>query len=280
MTVHLLPADLPFTAGVLRALPAGLLLLLLVRKLPQGSWWWKSLVLGALNIGLFFALLFVAAYRLPGGVAATVGAVQPLVVAGLATFVLHERLRMRTVLAGIAGVFGVALLVLQSQTRLDALGLVAALGGAMSMGAGVVLSKKWGHTEKPLTTTAWQLIAGGVLLLPVASVMEGVTSFTPENIAGYAYLAIAGTALAYVLWFRGIQQLPVTASVFLGLLSPLVATFLGWLVLGEDLTLLQGIGAAIIAGSIVAAGLRRPARPSSGALAAPSCEAKVGVALR
>ena len=55
VTTELLPPDRPFTAALLRTLPAGLLL-----------------VLAALNIGVFQALLFVAAYRLPGGVAAVV----------------------------------------------------------------------------------------------------------------------------------------------------------------------------------------------------------------
>ena len=56
---------------MLRALPAGLLLLLFVRQLPQGVWWPRVFLLGALNFSVFWAMLFVAAYRLPGGVAAT-----------------------------------------------------------------------------------------------------------------------------------------------------------------------------------------------------------------
>jgi probable blue pigment (indigoidine) exporter len=71
VTTELLPAGRPLLAAVIRALPAGLLLVAITRRLPQGSWWWRAFVLGALNIGVFFALLFVAAYRLPGGVAAT-----------------------------------------------------------------------------------------------------------------------------------------------------------------------------------------------------------------
>ena len=58
VTTQLLPPDRPLLAATLRALPAGLLLLLATRKLPRGSWWWRAAVLGALNIGVFFALLF------------------------------------------------------------------------------------------------------------------------------------------------------------------------------------------------------------------------------
>src|SRR3954468_5531261 len=114
VTTELLPPGRPLLAGVLRALPAGLLLLALTRRLPRGAWWWRAAVLGALNIGVFFALLFVAAYRLPGGVAATVGALQPLLVAVLASGLLGERLSRRTAIAGVAGVAGVSLLVLRA----------------------------------------------------------------------------------------------------------------------------------------------------------------------
>ena len=257
VTVSMLPPSLPLTAAVLRALPAGLLLLLVVRRLPRGSWWWKALVLGGLNIGVFFALLFIAAYRLPGGVAATVGAVQPLIVAGLATWVLKDRLSLKVVLSGVTGAAGVALLVLSSQARLDAVGVLAALGGAVSMAAGVVLAKKWGKAEKPLTMTAWQLLAGGLLLIPLMLVVEGPTpALSATNLGGYLYLSIIGTAVAYVLWFRGIQRLPVTAPSFLGLLSPVVAALLGWLVLGEQLSLLQGVGGLLVLGSILAVNVR------------------------
>src|SRR5690242_5372405 len=90
VTSELLPQGHPLFAGLLRALPAGLVALAITRTLPRGAWWGKAAVLGVLNIGLFFPLLFAAAERLPGGVAATLGAVQPLVVAVLAATVLRE----------------------------------------------------------------------------------------------------------------------------------------------------------------------------------------------
>ena len=96
-TTQLLPAGRPLLAAVLRALPAGLVLIAISRRLSDGIWWWRALVLGALNIGAFFALLFVAAYRLPGGVAATIIAAQPLLVAGLSAWLLSERASARLV---------------------------------------------------------------------------------------------------------------------------------------------------------------------------------------
>lgn len=264
VTTELLPPGRPLLAGVLRALPAGLLLIALTRRLPSGSWWWRSLVLGALNIGAFFALLFVAAYRLPGGVAATVGAVQPLIAAGLSAALLGDRLSPRTLLSGIAGVAGVSLLVLRAGAQLDALGIVAALGGAVVMATGVVLSKRWTSPAPLLATTGWQLTAGGLLLLPVAFLVEGPppSHLTGANLLGYGYLSLIGAAVAYALWFRGIRALPPTSVTFLGLLSPVVATALGWLVLGQDLSPVQALGALIVLGSLVAAQTQRPRTPS------------------
>ncbi|WP_214409544.1 EamA family transporter [Sphaerisporangium fuscum] len=255
VTTELLPPGRPLLAAVVRALPAGVLLVLLTRRLPHGDWWWRALVLGALNIGAFFALLFVAAYRLPGGVAATVGAVQPLLVAVLASGLLGERLTARSLIAGVAGVAGVSLLVLRAGARLDALGVAAALGGAAVMAAGVVLSKRWTSPAPLLATTGWQLVAGGLLLLPVAFLVEGPppATLTAANLAGYGYLTLIGAALAYALWFRGIRALSPTHVTFLGLLSPVVATTLGWLVLGQELTVAQIAGAVVVLAALVAA---------------------------
>ncbi|RSN05597.1 EamA family transporter [Nonomuraea sp. WAC 01424] len=266
ITTELLPPGRPLLAALIRALPAGLILIALTRKLPQGNWWWRALVLGALNIGFFFALLFVGAYRLAGGVAATVGAIQPLLVALLSSGLLGERLTWRVAVAAAAGVAGVSLLVLRADARLDLLGVAAALGGAVVMAFGVVLSKRWRSPAPLLATTGWQLTAGGLLLAPVTFLVEGPppAHLTGENLAGYAYLAIIGSALAYTLWFRGIRELSATKVTFLGLLSPVVATALGWLVLGQRLTLAQVIGAVVVLAALVAAQVqpvRRRAEP-------------------
>jgi probable blue pigment (indigoidine) exporter len=262
VTTEYLPPDRPLLAGVLRALPAGLLLVAGARRLPHGVWWWRSLVLGTLNIGAFFALLFVAAYRLPGGVAATIGALQPLLVAVFSAGLLGDRLTRRTVLTGLTGVLGVSLLVLHSGARLDGLGLAAAFGSAVVMAIGVVLSKRWPAPAPLLATTGWQLVAGGLVLLPVAFLVEGPppSALTTRNLLGYAYLTLVGAALAYALWFRGIRELPPTNVTFLVLLSPVVATVVGWAALDQELTPLQALGGALILGALAVAQLRRPAR--------------------
>jgi probable blue pigment (indigoidine) exporter len=273
VTTQLLPAGRPLLAATVRALPAGLVLIAMTRRLPEGIWWWRELVLGALNIGAFFALLFTAAYRLPGGVAATVISLQPLLVAGLSSRLLAERSSRRTLLAALAGVAGVSLLVLRAGATLDDVGVAAAFGAAAVMATGIVLSKRWPSPAPLLATTGWQLVAGGLLVLPFVLVIEGppAESLSAANLAGYTYLTIAGAALAYALWFRGIRALSATSVAFLALLSPVVATALGWIVLGEHLTPLQAVGGLIVLGSVVIAQMQRTPRANAELITTRRC---------
>ncbi len=259
VTTEFLPEGRPLLAATIRALPVGLFFLAASRRLPQGSWWWRSAVLGVLNIGAFFALLFVGAFRLPGGVAATAGALQPLVAAGLAAVLLGERFTRRTALAGAAGVAGVAMLVLGPEAVLDPVGVAAALAGTVSMATGVVLTKRWGRPVGLVAFTGWQLVAGGLFLLPLVAVLEGVPdSLDGANLAGFAWLAVIGTGAAYTNWFRGVGELPVNIVSFLALIAPVVASVTGWIVLGETLTPVQFLGAAVVLAAVIAPNL--PAR--------------------
>lgn len=256
VTTEWLPPDRPLLSGAIRALPAGLVALAIGRRLPHGAWWWRAAVLGTLNIGAFFALLFIAAYRLPGGVAATLSAVQPLIVAGLAFALLGQRpTRWRLGWAAAATV-GVAGMVLRGQLTFDVPGIAAGLAGTAAMATGIVLTQRWGRPVGVLAFTGWQLTAGGLLLVPLALLVEGPPpALSPSALGGYAWLAIIGTLLAYTLWFHGLGRLPVAALSFLPLLSPVVATVLGWLVLAQSLTLAQDVGFALALLSIAAAQL-------------------------
>ncbi|MEV5337487.1 EamA family transporter [Streptomyces sp. NPDC052676] len=268
VTSEFLPPDRPLFTGLMRALPAGLALLALARVLPRGVWWGKAAVLGALNIGAFFPLLFLSAYRLPGGLAAVVGSVGPLFVIGLSALLLGQRATTRAVLAALAAAFGVSFVVLKAAGALDTLGVLAALGSTASMSAGTVLTKRWGRPDGvgPLALTAWQLTAGGLIIAPVAFLVEGAPpALDAPAVGGYLYLSLANTAVAYWLWFRGIGGLTATQVTFLGPLSPLTAAVVGWAALGQALTPLQLAGMALAFGATVAGQLAPPAAPFSSA---------------
>lgn len=245
VTTSFLPPHRPLTIACLRALPAGLLLLAIVRRLPKGEWWWRAAILGGLNIGLFLAMLFVAAYRLPGGVAATVLSSQPLIVVLLMRFGFGDRLQPTALIGALVGFLGVALLVLTPQARLDGLGIIAGLVGALAMALGTVLTRRWSAPVPPLVLTAWQLCAGGFWLIVPALVFEHAPfSLTAGGVGALLYLGLIGGCATYALWFRGLARLDAGIVSALALLSPVCATTLGWLH-GQPLTGLQLIGLAL-----------------------------------
>ncbi|MFG6101716.1 EamA family transporter [Leptothoe sp. EHU-05/26/07-4] len=263
VATEFLPPGHPLLIAALRSLPIGLLLTITLRKLPHGIWWWRILVLGGLNIAMFQALLFIAAYRLPGGVAATAGAIQPLLVVLLSWVILQRRPAKGSILVAIAGFFGIGLLVLDPTAQLDTLGILAALAGAATMGLGTVLVKRWRPPVSLLVFTAWQLTVGGALLLPIALVIEGpFTPLTTTNLQGLLYLGLVGTGLAYLLWFRGIGKLSAPAVSYLGLLSPVMATLLGFFWLHQTLTPIQLCGIAIIFTTILVGQKIMASRPT------------------
>jgi probable blue pigment (indigoidine) exporter len=126
---------------------------------------------------------------------------------------------------------------------------------------GYVLAKKWGRAgEGPLATTSWQLIAGGVVLIPFAIVVEGAPPrLDGAAIAGFAYVGLVATALAFTAWFAGLSRLPAATVGLIGLLNPVTGVLLGVLVSREVLTLKQFLGLALVLGGIM---LSRPRRGS------------------
>ena len=253
VTTEWLPPDRPFVAAMLRALPAGLLLVLCCRQLPARSDWGRMLVLAALNIGCFQALLFVAAYRLPGGLAAVVGAVQPLLLMGLLWGLEGRRPAQVTIGASLLGVAGMAALLLSPDSRWDTLGIVAAFAGMSCMALGTYLTRRWKSDLALLPFTGWQLLLGGLMLLPLAVLVDPpLQSLSISQGLAYAYLSLFGALLAYVLWFRGIARLSPVAVSSLSLLSPVVAVLIGWLLLDERITGVALIGLLTVLGSILA----------------------------
>ncbi len=251
ITTEMLPQGYPLTTSMLRALPAGILLLLLVRQLPDRHWLGRIFLLGALNFSVFWWLLFIAAYRLPGGVAATLGAMQFLFVIVLSRGLLGTKIHTSALIAAVAGMLGVALLILTPAAKLDPVGIAAGIGSAVAMALGTVLSRRWQPAVSTLTFTSWQLTAGGILLVPAAWLFEpALPSLTLVNIAGFLYLGLLGAAFTYIIWFRGIARLSPNLVAPLGFLSPLSAVMLGWLILGQALSVLQILGIVVVLGSV------------------------------
>ena len=247
-----LPPERPLFSAAVRALPIGLVILTARRELPRGAWWWRAGLLGVLNIGAFFALLFLAAYRLPGGLAATMTALSPLVVMGLAWPLAGERASGLGLLGGALGLFGVGLLVLRSDAAPDVVGIGAALAAVGLSALGFTLVRRWQPPTDLLTFTGWQLVAGGLFLTPLALVVEGPPPpLDGRTLLAYAYLGLVGTGLAYVAWFTGVRRLGAGPTSLIGLVNPVVGTALGVSFAGETFGPAQSLGTLLALSGVV-----------------------------
>jgi len=273
VTEQFLPPDRPLFAATVRALPVGLVLLAYRRRLPRGDWWWKAIVLGLCNIGMFFPLIFLAAYHLPGGLAATLQASSPLAVMAIAWLVIGERAGVVRVAAAVVGLVGVTLLVLRNPGHVDTLGLVGAFGSVLVSALGFVLIKRWKAPVDLLTLVSWQLVVGGLALLPVALVVEGAPPAIDAPAAlGFLWIAGVGTGLAYVCWFRGLRLMSAGAVSIIGLVNPAVGTLLGVAFAHEVFGPVQALGMVLVLGGVLV-GQRYGQRSSTRPVVPPASEA-------
>jgi probable blue pigment (indigoidine) exporter len=252
VTHELLPPGLPLYGAVLRALPAGLLLLAVRRRRPRGSWWWKSLVLGALNTSAFFTLIYVSAQALPTSLASMIMATSPVVLMLLAWLLVAERPTVLALAGAAVGIAGACLMLLTAAVRVDVLGVAASAGAMTLSSVGYILAKRWSGEVDVIASTSWQLIAGSLLLIPPAVVVEGAPpALTGDMLLGFGYVTVVATALAFAAWFTGLKHLPAASVGLIGLLNPVTGVLLGTLLAGDTLTGQQLGGIALVLAGLV-----------------------------
>jgi probable blue pigment (indigoidine) exporter len=267
VTHRYLPAGAPLWGAGLRALPAGLLLLAMCRRLPHGRWWWRSAVLGALNMGIFFGLVYVAAQRLPTSTASMVMANSPVAMMLVAWPLLRERPRPAAVVGAGIGIAGAGLMLGGAAAGVDAVGVGAAVSAMAVSSVGYVLAKRWAGDECApgvIPTTSWQLVAGGAVLLPAAAIVHGAPpALDPAAVGGFSYVVVIATAGAFVAWFAGLRRLPAGTVGLIGLLNPVTGVLLGMVVAGDRLTTRQAAGIAMVVAGILAGQRARRGHPSA-----------------
>lgn len=258
VTREYLPADSPLYGAALRALPAGLVLLALCRRLPRGAWWGRAALLGLLNVSVFFVLVYAASQLLPTSVASTVMAAAPLTMMLVAWPLVSERPGRAHLAGAVIGLGGVCLMLLTGAAGASAPGVLASVAALLVSSFGHILTKRWNAGTDVLASTAWQLTAGGLLLLPVAAAVEGPPpTLSPQALLAFAYVALIATALAFVAWFTGLRHLPAGTVGLIGLLNPVTGVLLGTAVAGETLTGRQLCGLLLVLIGVV---LGRPGR--------------------
>ncbi|MET7366678.1 EamA family transporter [Streptomyces sp. NPDC005566] len=252
VTHQYLPAGDPLYGAAIRALPAGLLLLAVRRELPRGSWWWRSAVLGFLNTGVFFALVYVAAQVLPTSLASTIMATSPMVMMMIAWGLVAERPHARHLAGAGVGAGGVALMLLTGAASVAPLGVIASVAAMLLSSLGYILAKRWGGEVDVLASTSWQLIAGGLLLLPFAVVVEGAPpDLDGPALLGFGYVSVVATAVAFAAWFAGLRHLPAATVGLVGLLNPVTGVLLGTVIAGEALSVRQLCGLVLVLAGVL-----------------------------
>lgn len=237
VTTELLPKDRPLIAAFLRCLPAGIFLILLSRTLPKKEEWKTLIILSLLNFTVFQALLFFAAYRLPGGLAAVLGATQPLIIMLLSWKMDSHKPVILSLFSALIAILAMAVLFITPDATWALPGALAALLAASSMATGSFLAKRWRNELPLLAFTGWQLLIGALFLAPFAYAFEApLETLSTREILGYLYLSLFGTVIAYLLWFQALSKLASLAVTSLGLLSPISAVILGWLLLDQRLS--------------------------------------------
>lgn len=249
--VNLNLSDLsPFWVSVYRALPAGLLLLLCVRRMPEISWA-RLILLAFCNITAFFCLLFLAAYHLPGAVAGTLSAIMPLSLMLLEWIGYRKLPDTKRVVVALIGVTGVVFL-LNPSANLDPFGVLCAIISTLLVAQSAIWINQW-PVKDVLGFTAWQLTIGGILLIPVAFIFAGAPA--PVNmgeVPALIWLIVPNTALAYAIMTWSIRKIGPALVSLLTPLNPVVAVTLGVILVGEQLSSVQYIGIALVIGALIA----------------------------
>lgn len=245
--------------AALRALLAGAALLvadaLYQRReqrptMPRGATVWALIgVLGLVNVTLAFGAMFASSTGATTGVSSVLANAQPLLVVLPAWWLFGERPRVAEMAAVTVGFGGLLLIAAPSG---GGRGAVLALLAAAAIATGTLLARRLADVDV-FALGAWQFLFGGAVLVAAAWVRDGAPGIdvTPRFVAVLAALALGGTALPYVLWFIELRRAPLAAVAAWTLLVPVVGVVLGIVILGEGMTLLEGIGDLVVVASLV-----------------------------
>lgn len=270
----------PAAVGAARLLLGGLILgaVALASGAPVRTWLcgrdWRWLVLAAVSTGVFQAVFFAAVDRTGAGLATLVALGAAPAATGVgARYLQGEPITVAWLAATVFAVAGCALLLLPNgRTGVDPLGVLLALIAAGCYGGYTVAAKQLLRASRPVEgVIAASLLGGGLVLAPAFTVhSSGLLS--AHGVLLVVWLGLVCTALAYVLFVRGLRGVPASTAGTLSLAAPLVAVTVSALVLGERLAALTIVGGSLLLAGIAFASLPSLRRPGPvGALAeAPS----------
>jgi drug/metabolite transporter (DMT)-like permease len=215
-----------------------------------------NLLLTGGNLTLAFAEQYV-----PTGLAALIVASIPLFFLVLDAWIVDtHRLSGRDFFGLGLGIVGLVVLLWPNLTSTGALGrkqtwfALSLLGGSFSWALGSVLSKRW-KAGGSASATAWQMTFAGLgnLLFATAAGDWSQVAWTPRGLGAVIYLVICGSWVGYTAYVWLLQNAPATKVSTYAYVNPVIAVFLGWLVLHEavDRYILAGSAVTLAAVALV-----------------------------
>ena len=213
-------------------------------------------IVGSLLVAGGNGLVMVGELHVPSGVAALIIASVPLWV------VVYRRAGgervPRATLAGVGlGFAGVALLLLPGGSGGDTrfLSLLFLVLAAPCWALGSYLSKRRTLPADPFLSTALQMMLGGVTSALAGSATGElgdvhVAAFSGRSLAGFAYLILVGSLVAFTAYVWLLQHAPISKVATYAYVNPVIAIFLGWAILSEHVTATIVAGAAIVVASV------------------------------
>jgi drug/metabolite transporter, DME family len=253
------PDAAPMTVGAVRIAIGGALLLLAARAIPVAAARWPRRELGAVAAAIaIYQLAFFAAVDRTGVAVGTVVALgsAPAIAGLIGLLVDRQPLSGRWAIATSLACAGVLMLVLGGgDASVDPLGIMLAMASGTGYATYTVLAKRMlrlGHAPERVMAASFSL--GALLLVPVLALGDVSWLATGDGLAMAVFLGAIPTALAYVLFARGLRHLTPGDTATLTLAEPLTATGLGIIALGERPGAVAAIGAAVVlAGLLVLA---------------------------
>lgn len=250
----------PMTLVVLRFVVAAVVLGVVVRMTGGGSIartdWWKLARYGLVGYTISISAQFIGTKLSSAHMGAVITSASPAFIALFAWWMLRERLNGAKIASLVIATVGVMVIIgndhgSESGTLAGNLFLVVA---AVSWALYSVMGKGLTERYAALTVTFWAALCGVVFTLPIAGwevATQGVT--WPEQPLvwwGVLYLGVISTALAFFLWTKGFQLMDAGTAGLFFFVQPICGSFLGWLLLDEQLTPSFLIGSVLIIGSV------------------------------
>ena len=260
VTVETMP---PLLAGGARFALAGALMWIAIaaRRGPRAAGLSRRELLSCSLVGLGLVaggngLVMVAEQDVPSGLAALIMAAIPLWVV-LFRRLTGERIGLATLLGVAAGFSGVALLLLPggggAHVRIGPLLIV--VGASLSWSIGTFLSPRLPMPRDPFLSTAAQMLVGGVVAAAAGLALGEagdvhLGAFSARSWVAFAGLVLIGSLVAFTAYTWVLQHAPVSTVATYAFVNPVVAVFLGWIVLGERVSGMVLVAAAVIVGSV------------------------------